>query len=426
MNDPVQDKTGRLYARVQIRRICVLLLCIGLLIPSRSSAFTEETIYGDADGDGTVTAADARLVLRTAVGLEEPSAFSEQMDVDGDQAITATDARLILRYAVGLEIIFPIAYPFAEPETDAPQLSVSIDAPIALLYSVEDNKLLYSKNIDKKTAPASLIKLLTALTALHYCEPDQVFTVGKEIKSIGEESSLSLIRVGMHLTLEQLLYGMILPSGNDAAYCVAVNVARSIREDLSLDQAISYFVQLMNQEAKSLGMPDTVILTPDGYDKDGQYSTAKDLLTLARAALQNELIAEICATSSVTVSVDDEGELYWKNTNRYLDPYHERYDPRVSGLKGGFTDDAGYCLITSLKKDNATYIVVLLGAETVSKRYESTSALMDAIPVKPPEEETETSEAGTTEPMPSVEESTEPIPSVEEETTSEQPIENAA
>ena len=360
-----------------MKKILSLLCIIGLLLALAAPCFAA-ALYGDADGDGKITPADARIVLRVSVDLDDPGLYADNMDVDGDGKIAAADARLVLRRSVGLETGFPAERLLKKPEETA-NLPVYIGAPRALLYEVESNRILYQKNIDALTAPASLIKLLTALTALEYCTPDQLFTVGDEIDLIAEDSSVCPLEKGWRLPLRQLLYGMMLPSGNDAAYCVAANVAKTRKTFPSAASAVQYFVGLMNQTAKDLGMTNTWVKSPDGYDAIGQYTTTRDLLTLARAALRNELIMSICSQFSVTFFLVDGTPVTWKSTNRYLNPADKFYDPRVYGMKGGFTDDAGCCLIAAFRQNGKNYLVIVMGAESYSARYEWATALINAV-----------------------------------------------
>ena len=352
--------------------ICLLCLLISLAVPVRAAA-----LLGDADGDGVLSPEDARVTLRVSVGLDDPGANADRMDVDGDGRVTAEDARLILRRYVGLESAFPVDGPPPAPKEDV-QIPASTPAPRALLYRAEGNRLLYKKNIDERTAPASLIKLLTALTALKYCAPSQPCIVGNEIDMIAWDSSVCPLQKGWRLSLEQLMHGMLLPSGNDAAYCVAANVGRVVAGAGSPQLAVSYFKVMMNEMAKELGMKDTYVTTPDGYDAIGQFTTTRDLLTLARAALKNEVITAICAKPSVTFTMSDGAVVTWRSTNRFLNPADSLYDARAYGLKGGFTDDAGCCLIAAFEQGGRHYIVIVMGADSYTKRYEWAASLLNA------------------------------------------------
>ena len=352
--------------------ICLLCLLLSLAVPVGAAA-----VLGDADGDGVLSPEDARLTLRASVRLDVPGANAGQMDVDGDGRVTSEDARLILRRFVGLESAFPAEDTLSAPKEDV-AIPVRVSAPRALLYQAEGNRLLFQKNVDERTAPASLIKLLTALTALKYCAPTQPCIVGDEIDMIAEDSTVCPLEKGWRLTLEQLLHGMLVPSCNDAAYSVAANVGRVVTGAGTPKLAIAYFTIMMNETAKELGMKDTYVTTPDGYDAPGQYTTARDLLTLARAALQNEVVAAICAKSGVTFTMSDGTVATWKSTNRFLNPADSLYDARAYGLKGGFTDEAGCCLIAAFEQGGRHYVAVVLGAESFTERYECAAELLNA------------------------------------------------
>lgn len=387
-----------------MKKILTLLCAFCLLVPFAAAGAAAEARLGDANGDGEITAADARLVLRVSVGLDEAGENADRMDADGDRTIAAADARLVLRRAVGLIKRFPPETPLPVPrETDA--LTVAVEAPRAVFYAVESNVILYRKGLDERAAPASTIKLLTALTALKYCAPDKVFTAGDEIDLIAEDSSLCELEKGMQFTLKQLLYGMLLPSGNDAAYCIAANVARTVKNCADPKEAVAYFASLMNETAWEIGMDDTFVVSPDGYDAPEQHTTARDMLTLARTVLGNELILQVCSATSVTFPLtyepgkepakqkdrdkekdaeeeeeeeEQKTEITWRNTNRFLNPSDKLYDERAYGLKGGFTDDAGCCLVAAFRSGGKNYIAIVLGAESFTERFETAAAMMNA------------------------------------------------
>ena len=347
---------------------------------------------GDADGDGRITPADARTVLRIAVRLEAPEESVGDPDVDGDGSVTPADARLVLRRAVALDDRFPAEKEVPPEEVDLSR--VEIGAPYALVYDAAADSLLYQKNADGQTAPASLLKLLTALTALEYCSPDYSCAVGDEIDLIAEDSSVCGLEKGWTLTLEELLHGMMLCSGNDAAYCVAANAARSMIDTKDAAEAVRYFVGMMNQTAWELGLSDTAAMSPDGYDAPGQHTTPADLLALTKAALDQPLLRAICSRFSYSFKLPDGKEITWYSTNRYLNPSDRFYDPQVYGMKGGFTDDAGCCLISAWQVEGRDYVVIVMGLDSFNARYHQSSVLMHAVapdsvtvqPEDPPEE----------------------------------------
>lgn len=162
---------------------------------------------------------------------------------------------------------------------DIENISVDIMATNAYVLNVDSNSTLYQKNSDEHIAPASTAKMLTALTVSDYCSLDDTITVGSEIDLIASDSSRAYLNHGDTLTVKQLLVAMLLPSGNDAAYTLAVNVGKRIagKDGLRAQQAIEVFANAMNRKAKDVGAASSNFVTPDGYDADGQYTTAFDL-----------------------------------------------------------------------------------------------------------------------------------------------------
>lgn len=244
----------------------------------------------------------------------------------------------------------------------------------AVFYCVEDDKLLYGRSVDERIAPASLTKLLTACTALYYISPDEVFTVGSERKMVPEKSSLCLILTGHRLTLYDLIQGMLLASGNDAAYTVAVSAARTVYPENSMTdgEAVECFCGMMNDLAKELGMYDSNFTTPDGSDDEGQYTTVSDLVLLTKYALSVPEIRGIASTYQKYVVFESGENITWTNSNKLLCGDSRFYCEYAVGMKTGTTARAGNCLIAAFEKDGKTYISVVAGCPTDSDRYKLT------------------------------------------------------
>lgn len=288
-------------------------------------------------------------------------------------------------------------YNSSEEITDVSDLSSAIEEPSesaalpevfdtpecrsSILYCVEDDRILYNDSIDVKTAPASITKMLTASVVLKNMEPDDVIQVGSELELIDAESSRCYISYGQRLTVEDLLTGMLLCSGNDAAYTAAVNTARAVHPDkyLSDAEAVKIFVQMMNETAAEIGMTDSRFMTPDGWDNDAQYVTAADLVKLAGYALSVPEIRSIVGTYEKYVVFESGENITWTNTNCLLDPDSEFYCENAIGIKTGTTDDAGACLLSAFEKNGKTYIAAVLGCSENSDRYELTLKLFDLI-----------------------------------------------
>ncbi|MCM1167537.1 MAG: hypothetical protein NC299_12805 [Lachnospiraceae bacterium] len=246
------------------------------------------------------------------------------------------------------------------------------------LYCVDDGELLDAENIDGRIAPASLTKLLTAATALRYVSADEVFTVGSEQELVNPNSSVSFILQGHEVRLYDLIAAMLLVSGNDAAYTVAVSTARRVSgEALSDKGAVEYFCGLMNALAEELGMDKSRFANPDGWDNKAHYTAVSDLLKLAEYALTVPEIREIASMREYYAVFESGENVTWTNSNKLLDPDSEYYREGAFGLKTGTTERAGCCLIGAFSADGKTYITVAVGCDTDAERYERTLELID-------------------------------------------------
>ena len=252
-------------------------------------------------------------------------------------------------------------------------------SPYIVLGDVTSGNILYSKNADVKCYPASLTKLMTAIVAVENVPSDEVFTVGDEIYMIDPQSSRAFLTVGTRLTLENILQAMLLPSGNDAAYSIAVQVGRRIEGNDQLDKsaALSAFCKKMNEKAVALGCTGTQFSNPDGIDEAGHYTTAADMMKIAACALQHQTIAAVVAAPSVTTTLLSGQTVTWKNSNRLVQENNAYSYAGATGLKTGSTDAAGYCLAASAMRDGKTCVAIVMGSKTESGRWEDASGLLD-------------------------------------------------
>ena len=198
-------------------------------------------------------------------------------------------------------------------------LAVETSAASAILMDADSGRVLYEHNADRKMLIASTTKILTALVAIE--EGDLHDTVKVSREAAYTEGSAMYLTEGEPLTLETLLYGVLLCSGNDAAVAVAQHVGGSVKG----------FVALMNEKAQELGMEHSSFANPNGLDDKQHYSTARDMAKLARAALENETLMRIASTRSVTI-----GGRTMTNHNKLL-----HYVDGCLGLKTGYTKAAG-------------------------------------------------------------------------------------
>ncbi len=269
----------------------------------------------------------------------------------------------------------------ATTETNSVTMQNSVSATCAGLYNAKTMECLYEQSVDNKIYPASLTKIVTACTALKYVSPDMVFTVGTEQRLVPKGSSLCLIKQGHKLTLRDLLTGMLMCSGNDAAYTVAVNVAKVVSEnaDMSDYEAVTYFTELMNDFAVSIGATNSNFLNPDGWDIENQYSTVYDLALISAYAIQTEEMRNIVSSQSKYVVFASGENITWQNTNALLQPDSKFYLPQAIGLKTGTTTMAGNCLIAVVDIEGVEYIAVVTGCKSNNERYEQVYELIKRI-----------------------------------------------
>ncbi len=252
--------------------------------------------------------------------------------------------------------------------------SIFISSGHAFVYDIATNELiLYSNDDTNRIYPASITKLLTALYALEIMPESYLITPGDEVYFPPDGASSAYIRPNHILTLEMLIEGMMLPSGNDAAYAIAAAGGRLIAEDdlLMPEKAVALFVEGMNEFAKSLGCMDTHFTTPDGYAGDEHYSTTGDIAVIAKKASQNETIMKYAGMLSDNVTYASGHTNTWTNTNKFLDPSSKYFNEHVTGLKTGSLVN-NYSMITIYIDDNVQIIIGVFGCPTDDDRYKDT------------------------------------------------------
>ncbi len=217
-------------------------------------------------------------------------------------------------------------------------------ATAAVVMDMETGQVLYNKHMHLHRPPASLTKILTTIIAIDRGNLKDKVKVSR--RAAYQEGSSIYLEEGEVITLEELLYGVMLASGNDAAAAVAEHISGSIED----------FAELMNKKAEEIGARNSNFLNPNGLPQSGHYSSAYDLALIMRYALNNEIFARITATKYKTIS--------WGNNDwdRGLRNHHSMLftDEDITGGKTGYTRAAGQCLVTSARKDGREVIVVVL------------------------------------------------------------------
>ncbi len=228
--------------------------------------------------------------------------------------------------------------------------------------------------------PASTTKLLTALTALEVLDEDEIIQPGDEVFMTGENASFAYIRPQHRLRVATLVEGMLLPSGNDAAYALAAAAGRRLAGDpaLGYEAAVSRFVQGMNDYAEGIGCTGSYFTAPDGFDGDDNYSCLADMALIARLAAENEVVMRYAGLRSDDVTYASGHQITWVNTNKQLDPESEFYNEHVTGLKTGSLN-GNCCVITSYDDGAYRFIIGVFGAETDEGRYRDTKALIKLL-----------------------------------------------
>jgi len=270
---------------------------------------------------------------------------------------------------VVLMILNSMAFSFADTGKEP-----IIEAKAAVLIDASTGEVLFDKNMNQKMYPASTTKIMTALLVLENLKLSQVVTVDKETALTGG-SQINLIE-GEKITVEQLLYALLLKSANDAAVALAKEVSGSVPQ----------FAELMNARSKELGAQNTHFVTPNGLPNDNHYTSAYDLAMIAKGAMQNQEFRKLVTTLKYTIPKTNKSGarelnnpnklLYSKakiSVNGVLRPFKYK---GATGIKNGYTDEAGRCLVASAKRGDRELISVVLNTSADGK-FADSIALLD-------------------------------------------------
>ena len=290
---------------------------------------------------------------------------------------------LILILALAVSLLAPTALA-TEETTESTEATVSVadaapelSAAAAILMDTETGDIYYEQNIDEQRAPASTTKIMTALLVIEAIENGQ-FTLDDSVaayddcqRGMDEDSSNAspIIEPGEILSVRDLLYCAMLVSANEACNILAEYTAGSISD----------FVTMMNEKATELGCTNTHFANPSGLEDSDHYSSARDMALIAREAVTHDSFVALCSSSSYTVdatNINDSRSL--TNTNKFVDPDSSYYNADVYGVKTGYLEVAGGCLVTAIEKDDIGIIAVILGDvvdDDGDYRYSDTAAL---------------------------------------------------
>lgn len=253
-----------------------------------------------------------------------------------------------------------LAFPVSAAETSLPA-DPDIQAKAALLVDANTGNIVYAKNEHQELYPASLTKIMTALLVLEAVDSgklslDQQLTASDSITQLDADGSSAGIKVGEVMTVEQLLYCMLVVSANEACVILAEAVSGDV----------DTFVDAMNEKAKALGCENTHFVNPTGLHDSQHYTSAWDLYLITQEAMKHEDFMRICDTGDITLPATNLSEARSLHSTNYLiSVWRSRgyYNTDAHGVKTGSTDAAGHCLVSSASKGSLSFISVMLGCE---------------------------------------------------------------
>lgn len=226
-----------------------------------------------------------------------------------------------------------------------------------IVMDADNFRIIKAENERLRLPMASTTKTMTALICVENCLMDEIVTVPKA--AVGVEGSSVYLKENEKLTVKELLYGLMLRSGNDAATALAIHVAGSVEK----------FAEMMNLRAEIMNLKDTHFVNPHGLHDKNHYTSAYDLCVIGCVAMKNPIFKEIVSTKFITVG-EGENRRFWSNKNKILSQYEGG-----NGIKTGFTKDAGRCLIASAERNGKTVVSVVLNRYDM---FNDCERLMDA------------------------------------------------
>ncbi len=271
----------------------------------------------------------------------------------------------------------PEAQEEERPTQDAQGRPILSRGATGVLMDGKSGHVLYESGGDKKMYPASTTKIMTALLALEAVEDkkltlDQKITITEEmLEGLPWDGSSMALQEGEVISLQNLLYGLMIPSGNDAAMAISYMVSGTK----------SGFVDAMNQRAKEMGLTKTNFKNAHGLHDEKHYTTAKEMAVIAWHAMQNEHFREIVEIAHIKIPPTNKTkeERYYINTNGLVSTmrYAQFYYQGATGIKTGYTDEAGNCLVASAKKGEVELITVLFHGDGLEDSYQDSTRMLD-------------------------------------------------
>ena len=299
--------------------------------------------------------------------------------------VTIPKPRVRENTAAQVETAVPVSTP--EPEAPAAEAAAApspaprvydtagleLEAQYVLLVRLEgetgSEQVIYASDSAEPIYPASTLKMITALTVLDIASPEDTVQVGTEVYIPPLDASRAGLEYGMTLSVRDLLEGLLLPSGADAAYALGVYCGRRLEENsrLSYEDAIAAFVSAMNRKAEEIGAVHTTAANVVGLDDKRQLTTAEDILKIAKVFLAQPVLAEICGLPAAKITSGEGKTVSLKNTNKMLIGDSGYYNGDVAGVKTGTTSRAGNCLVSVFTVGGDSYLCIVMKSSYYGK-----------------------------------------------------------
>lgn len=262
-------------------------------------------------------------------------------------------------------ILFLIPIYIYASETVSNETNLASNAKSAVILEQSTGRVLFEKNSHERIAPASMTKMMSLLLIMEKIDSGKIkmndmVSISKNASSMG--GSQILLEEGEEMSVEDLIKGIAIASGNDAVVAMAEHIAGTEEE----------FVKLMNKKAREIGLNDTNFENCHGLDTENHYSSAYDMAVIARELLNHEKITKYSSIYETYLREDSDRKIWLVNTNKLV-----RFKKGVDGLKTGYTKGAGYCLTATMKKDNMRVIATVMGEDSIDNRNKEVSEMLD-------------------------------------------------
>ncbi len=282
--------------------------------------------------------------------------------------------KIITKIFITIIIIMFLAYSNVFAKESLPETLV----PYCMLVDLDSGAILYNKNAYEQIYPASTTKIMTAIVVLENCKLDEMVPISHySIFSVPFDYSNANLQEGEQLSVENLLYALLIPSANDAAFALAQYVGSKGESYLTdgsneakeqFDKNCKSFYDMMNEEANKLGCKNTHFVNPNGIHAENHYTTTYDLSLIAQKAMTFDIFRKIVSSTSYTLpssNIYPEADRFLRTTNTMLDPSTSYYYEYTTGIKTGYTVPAGHCIVISATKDDVNLLAVVMHGENL-------------------------------------------------------------